>query len=309
VGALGKLMSIPLIFILLITVVAMGTNGVGQAACGSIYTARAGDTLATIAFNCGVPYDSILVANPLISDPDHLSPGQIVAIPGAIIPITGSNPAPAVPAPAGSTTGGLRSLQIAPQSGPAGTLVAVSGSGFPAAATLTVGAGIVDSGPQVSQTIVADANGNFTTQLTIPATASAQENWSIFASQGSGNQLITVQAPFQVGAPTTASVYRVLPGDTMSAIAYRNNVTLDALISANPQISDPNLIYPGQSLQIPPPMVVIPITGQRIYIVLGGDTLSGIAHAYGTSVAALLQANPGITNPDLIYPGELIILP
>ena len=298
-GALAKLMSIPLILILLMAVIAMGANGVAQAACRPTYTARAGDTLATIAFNCGVSYHSILAANPLIGDPDHLPPGRIVAIPGAIIPITGSNPTPA----------GSRSLQIAPQSGQAGTLVAVSGSGFPSASTLTVGAGIVDSGPEVSQSIVTDANGSFATQLTIPASASAGQSWSIFASQGSGNELVTVQVPFQVTAPTTASVYIVQAGDTMSAIAFRYNVTLNALIMANPQINDPNLIYPGQTIQIPTPSAVIPITGQRIYIVLGGDTLSGIAHAYGTSVVALLKANPGITNPDLIFPGQVIILP
>jgi spore coat assembly protein SafA len=294
-------MIIPLILILLFSVIALSANGVAQAACGPIYTTRSGDTLATIAFNCGVSYDSILAANPSIGDPDHLQPGQIVAIPGTIIPITGSNSTDPTPA-------GLRSLQVVPQSGPAGTLVAVSGSGFPAAVTLTVGAGIVNSGPEVSQSIVTDANGSFATQLTIPASASAQENWSIFASQGSGEALVTVRSPFQVTAPTTASVYQVQPGDTMSAIAYRYNVTLNALISANPQISDPNLIYPGQAIQVPPPSAVIPITGQRIYIVLAGDTLSGIAHAYDTSVPALVKANPGITDPDLIYPGELIIL-
>jgi spore coat assembly protein SafA len=292
-------MSIPLILILLISVIGLAANGVAQAACGPAYTARAGETLATIAFNCGVSYDSILAANPLIGDPDHIPPGQIVAIPGAIIPITGSNPTPA----------GLRSLQVVPQSGPAGAQVAVSGTGFPASTTLTVGAGIVDSGPVVSQPVETDASGSFATQLNIPASATSTEDWSIFASQGSGNNLITVQAPFQVTAPTTASVYIVQAGDTMSAIAYRYNVTLNELILANPQINDPDLIYPGQSIQIPTPRAVIPITGQRIYIVLSGDTLSGIAHAYGTSVSALLQANPGIANPDLIYPGQMILLP
>ncbi len=303
-GALAKLMSIPLILILLISVIGLAANGVAQAACGPTYTARAGETLATIAFNCGVSYDSILAANPLIGDPDHIPPGQIVAIPGAIIPITGSNPAPA-----GGPAAGLRSLQVVPQSGPAGALVAVSGTGFPASTTLTVGAGIVDSGPVASQPVVTDASGTFATQLNIPASAVSTESWSIFASQGSGSELITVQAPFQVTAPTTASVYIVQAGDTMSAIAYRYNVTLNELILANPQINDPDLIYPGQSIQVPTPRAVIPITGQRIYIVLSGDTLSGIAHAYGTSVSALLQANPGIANPDLIYPGQLILLP
>jgi LysM repeat protein len=292
-------MSIPLILILLISVIGLAANGVAQAACGPTYTARAGETLATIAFNCGVSYDSILAANPLIGDPDHIPPGQIVAIPGAIIPITGSNPTPA----------GLRSLQVVPQSGPAGALVAVSGTGFPASTTLTVGAGIVDSGPVLSQSVATDASGSFATQLNIPASAASTEDWSVFASQPSGTELITVQVPFKVTSPAAASVYIVLPGDTMSGIAFRYNLALNALLVANPQVVDPDLIYPGQALQIPPSGPVIPITGRRIYIVLSGDTLSGIAARYGTSVPALWVANPGITNPDLIYPGQLLVLP
>jgi LysM repeat protein len=298
--ALTKLMSIPLIFILVISVVALASNGQAQGICGPAYTAQAGDTLTSIAQACGVSYDSLIAANPLVGNPSLIMPGQILTIPGApqaIIPITGANPA------------GLRSLQIVPQSGPAGTLVQVSGSGFPAAATLTVGAGIVDSGPLVSQPIETDANGGFATQLSIPAAASSLQNWSIFASQGSGNELITVQAPFTVTTPTTASVYIVQPGDYLTEIALRYNVSLNALLLANPQIDNPDLIYPGQAIQIPTPSAVIPITGRRIYIVLSGDTLSAIAHSYGTNVSALLSATPGITNPDLIYPGQLIILP
>jgi LysM repeat protein len=296
-GALAKLMSIPLILIFLVSVVALAANGQAQGACGPTYTAKAGDSLATIAIICGVSYDSLMAANPLIGNPDQILPGQIITIPGAIIPITGSNPA------------GLRSLQIVPQVGPASTQVEVSGTGFPASTILTIGAGIVDSGPVVSQPVVTDANGSFAAQLSIPVAASTQQHWAIFASQGSGNQLITVQAPFQVTAPTFASVYIVKPGDYLTEIALQFNITLSALLQANPQISDPNLIYPGQVVQIPAPGPVIPITGHQIYIVLSGDTLSGIAHAYGTSVAALLNANPGITNPDLIFPGQLVILP
>jgi len=46
-------------------------------------------------------------------------------------------------------------------------------------------------------------------------------------------------------------VYDVVPGDTMSAIAARFNVSLDSLERANPQIPDPNLIFPGDELVIP----------------------------------------------------------
>lgn len=45
--------------------------------------------------------------------------------------------------------------------------------------------------------------------------------------------------------------YTVQPGDTMSAIAERHGVTLDALERANPAIPNPNSIYIGQVVIIP----------------------------------------------------------
>lgn len=46
-------------------------------------------------------------------------------------------------------------------------------------------------------------------------------------------------------------LYTVRTGDTLYRIARRFNVPLDALIRANPQIRDPNLIYPGQQICVP----------------------------------------------------------
>lgn len=48
-----------------------------------------------------------------------------------------------------------------------------------------------------------------------------------------------------------ASTYTVQPGDTMWKIAVKNQVGLSEIISANPQIKNPALIYPGQKLTIP----------------------------------------------------------
>ena len=48
-----------------------------------------------------------------------------------------------------------------------------------------------------------------------------------------------------------AATYTVRPGDTLSGIAERFGVSLDALIAANPQISDPDRIFPGQVINIP----------------------------------------------------------
>jgi murein DD-endopeptidase MepM/ murein hydrolase activator NlpD len=45
--------------------------------------------------------------------------------------------------------------------------------------------------------------------------------------------------------------YLVQPGDTLSGIAASHSVSLAAVEAANPQLSDPNLIYAGQTVEIP----------------------------------------------------------
>ena len=47
------------------------------------------------------------------------------------------------------------------------------------------------------------------------------------------------------------STYIVRSGDTLWKIASRNQVGVSELISANPQIKNPALIYPGQKVTIP----------------------------------------------------------
>ena len=45
------------------------------------------------------------------------------------------------------------------------------------------------------------------------------------------------------------------------------------------------------------------------YTIQKGDTLSALANKYGTTVQALLSANPQITNPNLIYAGSTLKIP
>ena len=40
-----------------------------------------------------------------------------------------------------------------------------------------------------------------------------------------------------------------------------------------------------------------------------GDTLWGIAKRHGVSLTALISANPQIKNPNLIYPGDKVVIP
>jgi LysM repeat protein len=52
------------------------------------------------------------------------------------------------------------------------------------------------------------------------------------------------------GQPSGATYYTVLSGDTLSAIASRHGLSLAAIEELNPQITNPNLIYPGQSVRV-----------------------------------------------------------
>ena len=99
---------------------------------------------------------------------------------------------------------------------------------------------------------------------------------------------------------SVAAGHTVEHGDTLSELASRFGVTTEALMAANPDIVNPDLIYVGQRLNIP--------DAANEMTVRPGDTLSEIAERYGTSVQALQAAND-IANPNLIYPGDRLRLP
>ena len=104
-------------------------------------------------------------------------------------------------------------------------------------------------------------------------------------------------------APGNGGSYTVRSGDTLSTIAQRHGVSLSSLIAANPQISNPNLIHPGQQIHL---------SGNGSggsHTVRSGDTLSGIAASNGVSLSALIAANPQIRDPDLIHPGQQVRIP
>jgi LysM repeat protein len=54
-----------------------------------------------------------------------------------------------------------------------------------------------------------------------------------------------------ITAAPTAQTYTVQKGDTLTAIATRFGVTLEALRAANPQVTDPTKLQIGQVLTIP----------------------------------------------------------
>jgi LysM repeat protein len=82
--------------------------------------------------------------------------------------------------------------------------------------------------------------------------------------------------------------YVVQAGDTLSAIAAANNVSLEALMAANPQI-DPNIISVGQVIQLPEQ----PTTQTSDFKILPDSRLVRGPESSGFDVAAFINQQPG----------------
>jgi spore germination protein len=95
-------------------------------------------------------------------------------------------------------------------------------------------------------------------------------------------------------------IYVAKRGDTLYDIARRTGVSADEIIYAN-QLQNPELLSVGQALVIP--------RGEGVHTVSRGETLSGIARRYGLELYLLLAANPQISDPNRIFPGQRIRIP
>jgi len=102
-------------------------------------------------------------------------------------------------------------------------------------------------------------------------------------------------------------IHIVQPGETLSRIALRYGVTVQQIAAAN-GIVNPSLIYVGQRLVIPGTEPPPPSGNTTTYTVQRGDNLTRIAGRFNTTVAVLIQLN-GLTNPNLLYVGQVLIVP
>jgi LysM repeat protein len=77
--------------------------------------------------------------------------------------------------------------------------------------------------------------------------------------------------------------YRVKHGDTLSGIAAAHGMSVGQLESLNPQIKNPNMIFPGQSVNLGKGQ---PVDGASGGGVVAGDPIGGILGSDGGTVAA-----------------------
>ena len=118
-------------------------------------------------------------------------------------------------------------------------------------------------------------------------------------------------------------IYIVQPGDTLSVIANRFNVTIQDIIENN-WVGTDMMIVPGQILFIPrdrhhnydsmdsadPLSMLQPYIKQQVlYVVQRGDTLAAIARRFDSTVEAIAEANrfDGANVP--IFPGQILRVP
>jgi LysM repeat protein len=264
------------------------------------YVVQPGDNLTRIAQAYGTTVNAILALNPQITNPSLIYPGEVLRI------TVGTVTAPVIP-----VTGA--SAQIVPSTGPQGSYVQVIVTGFPANTPVEVGLHKLNHSLIESSTnATTNANGSVTVTVRIPTGSNVNNNliWVAKVSTTSGPSLSVTSNEFVVTTSSTVVsgttiTYVVQPGDRLSLIAQQYGTSVNAILALNSQITDPNLIYPGEVLRIPvgtATIPVIPITGPSAQIVPS----SGLQGAYVQVIITGFPANTPV-HIGLHKPGQKLI--
>lgn len=148
-------------------------------------------------------------------------------------------------------------------------------------------------------------------------------------------EVVATEEATQEAAPTEESIsetypeqitYTVQRGDNVNNIAIRFGSSIAAILQAN-SLDESALIFVGQVLVVPVKEVPAATTENQqtgtgeqtaqsggnyanteVYVVKPGDTLSGIARSYNTTVGAIIQLN-GISNANRIAVGQVLHIP
>lgn len=195
------------------------TSGGGSTTAGQSfsYTVVAGDTLAVIANRFKTTPEAIVQLNGL-TDPNTLALGQVLKIPGTA-PSTGG----------GASTGGTGTTGT---SGATSTYVVQAGD--------TLGKIAIRYGTTVAELLRLN-------QLSNPNVIAIGQKLIVPAGSGAGSGTGGTTKP---ATGSQGRTYIVQKGDTLLSIARRYGLTVKQLQSAN-NISNPDRIYPGQTLTIP----------------------------------------------------------
>jgi nucleoid-associated protein YgaU len=146
----------------------------------------------------------------------------------------------------------------------------------------------------------------------LPAAPAAPRN---LVSPLPAPHVLPVPPPARVApsAPAKLTVITVQPGDSLWRLAAQrlgSGRRWQELLSINPGLRDPNFIKVGSQLVLP--ASVAPPRTTTKYTVRNGDTLWTIAQTHlghGAIWACIARANPAIRDANLIYQGQVLLLP
>ncbi|MGB9679840.1 MAG: LysM peptidoglycan-binding domain-containing protein [Thermoanaerobacteraceae bacterium] len=251
---------------------------------GSYYTVKPGDTLYLISQKFNVSYDSIINTNNL-TYPYTIYPGQTLFIPGASIP---SQPV------------------MSPQSPP------YSKTPCPSYYTVMAGDTIWSIAQKFGISIDEIIRANYLVNpnmiypgqtLVIPCQSSLPVEYPVLKKNDRGPFVTNLQSRLKSLGFDPGQIDGIFGSKTEAAVkAYQQSRGL-AVSGIVDDITWNALLFGTQ------PVIGTPSYGGIVYIVKPGDTLWNIAKMYNTTIEAILDKNPEIKDPNLIYPGQRIIIP
>ena len=279
------------------------------------YTIRSGDTLYLLAQRYNTTVEAIMRINPGIN-PNNLQIGQTVCIPGSVTP-------PPTTCPSGSFSYTIRSgdtlyllaqrynttveaiMRINPGINPnnlqIGQMICIPGSVTPPPPTRCP-AGSFEYTIRSGDTLFTIANRYNTTVNAILAL-----NPGLDPNNLRVGMVICVPEEKPQRCPAGSFEYTIRSGDTLFSIANRYNTTVNAILAINPGL-DPNNLRVGMVICVPEGGTPTPPCDGVYYVVRAGDTLYSIARMYNTTVAKLMEANPGV-DPNNLRVGQMICIP
>ncbi len=237
-----------------VVLASLGTTGsvAAWSGCGSSYVVQQGDTLGSIASQCGTTVAALRLANPNLGY--WLYASQTLWLPGAFID-QGNGYATYIVA-RGDT---LKSLAnrfgtsmawLAQTNGIYNYNLIYEGQRL----TVPSGNGVPSPDPSPSPQPVPTSAGTYRVQwgdtmrkIAARLNVSLSDLIAVNPQIANPNLIYFGQLIY---IPASASVYTVQRGDTLRIIAARYGTSVEALLSLNPQIWNANWIYAGQVIRV-----------------------------------------------------------
>ncbi len=290
---------------------------------GGPYTVERGETLSQIASEAGVSLQALIEANPQIANPNRIYPGDRLQVPAA---------APGSP-PAGrggnAASGNAAGMHLSDS----GVNLIKNFEGLrlsayqDSARVWTIGyghTGGVKPGDHVTQARAEEllrkdtgwAQDAVRQQVHVPLTQDQFDALTSFTfNLGAGalqssTLLSKLNAGDYAGAQAEFGRFVHAGGRVLQGLVRRRAAEADLFGSHAPSgAPGPSTAPPGNNDSHRTDGSRSTRAGSGEHTVRRGDTLWAIARQHGVSLQALIAANPQISNPNLIYPNQIVHLP